>query len=142
MRNAPGSPITFFVAGRPLSTQTGSVAKVGRRRIPLRRNPEWSRAFGISASRHRPTEPWTGAVELRMVFRRRAPKRLNRSRAKCARAWPTTAPDWDNMVKGLQDALSGAFWIRDAQVVHGDIWKVYALPEEPEGVEVTVSELL
>mgnify|MGYP001578867142 FL=1 len=85
--------------------------------------------------------PFTGAVGLRMVFRRRAPRALNRDAAAVARAWPTTQPDWINLVKGLEDTMNGVFWKDDGQVCHGDVWKVYALPEEPEGVEVSVTEL-
>lgn len=53
-----------------------------------------------------------------------------------------TRPDTDKLLRGLGDALSGVLYRDDSQVVHVDVTKAYAGPDESPRVVVSVAELL
>ena len=50
----------------------------------------------------------------------------------------TSKPDWDNLGKGISDALNGVAWIDDSQVVYASVRKLYS--ENPR-TDVTVQWL-
>ncbi len=52
-----------------------------------------------------------------------SPKR--REEALAGRAAHTSKPDWDNLGKGISDALTGVAWVDDSQVVWANVRKVY-----------------
>jgi len=123
--------ISFFVPGRPRSTQTGSVVRVKGRAIPLRMNTPWSAYVGLIARQHAPQMPLDGPLALTLEFSRLRPKH---GRHVC----PVTRPDLENLSKGLLDALQGILYHDDAQIVELGLRKVYGLRE---GVNVTCSEM-
>lgn len=45
--------------------------------------------------------------------------------ARTDRVRPTGKPDWDNLGKGISDALNGVCWVDDSQVVEASVRKFY-----------------
>ena len=80
-----------------------------------------------------PESPTTHAVRLTLVIYRGVPKSWSKRKAAQAIAdkiRPTTKPDVSNVLKGIEDALSGVWYEDDSQIVeYGLIGKWYA--EEP-----------
>ena len=77
------------------------------------------------------------AVSIDMMFAR--PKRL--ARASAERIRYVSRPDFDNLAKGVCDALNGLLWVDDAQVCDGVVRKWYAAIDEQPHVVVTVEQL-
>ena len=125
--------ISFFVPGRPKSTQTGSVVTVNSRSFPIRRGTAWSSVCGLVARQYAPTSPLTGPVRCELMFWLPRPK-------KPQSVWPVTRPDAENLCKGLLDSFNGVLWDDDSQVVELVLRKVYAREGRP-GVDVTVEAL-
>lgn len=63
-------------------------------------------------------EVTTQAVKLDLLFLLPAPK-------KPVRRFPTTKPDLDKLARACLDALSGVYYVDDAQVVALDLQKAY-----------------
>ena len=120
--------VAFFVSGRPRSTQTGSVIRVGGRSISLRRNTPWSAVCGLVGRQHAPVVPLTGPLAVDLLFTVKAPKSGKRR-------FPTVRPDAENLVKGLLDAWNGVLYEDDSQVIDLVIRKRYAMTE---GVRVEI----
>lgn len=55
------------------------------------------------------------------------------------REHPTVKPDLDNFLKCL-DALNGICWVDDAQVVHFDAQKLYAMDDAGPRISVLIQE--
>ena len=125
--------ISFFIPGRPKSTQTGSVITVNGRSFPVRRGAAWSSICGLAARYCAPAKPLAGAVRCELTFFLPRPKRPRSQ-------WPVTRPDGENLSKGLLDSWNGVLWVDDSQVVDLVVRKVYARDAGP-GVEVTVEAL-
>ena len=125
--------ISFFISGVPKSTQTGSVIRPGggKRAFPVYRNTEWASYCRLAASQHGPMEPLTGPVELRLTFYLPRPKK-----PKCW--WPVTRPDLDNLIKKLTDGWNKILWEDDAQIVHMELEKRYAMNGTQVGLKVYV----
>lgn len=86
---------------------------------------------------YQPARPLTGPVSLKLSFvwpyRKSEPKR-NRG----GLIPKTTKPDWDNLAKTLQDAMTRlSFWEDDAQVYSASVEKNWG--EEPQ-ITITVWE--
>ena len=68
-------------------------------------------------------EPWTGAVEMELMFYRTRPKSHYRSGRNAhlvrdaAPAYPTVTPDIDKVERAILDALTGIAYVDDRQVV-------------------------
>lgn len=120
--------ISFFVAGIPKSTQTGSVIRAGGRAIPIRRGTAWSSICGLAARAHAPRTPLEGALGVRLIFTLPKPK-------KPKAPTPITRPDVENLIKGLCDSWNGVLWRDDSQLVELGVRKVYGLTP---GVHVEV----
>lgn len=124
--------ITFFVAGIPKASQTGSVVRLpDGRRFPKRRNTEWGDRVALVAMEHRPTRPLTGPVCVNLAYTFFRPASLSLRQ----RPLPTVAPDLDNLLKHQLDALNGILWETDAQIVRLTVSKDYSLTP---GLAVTV----
>lgn len=128
------SPIAFFIAGVPKSTQTGSVVRAGTRSFPVKRNTPWSAICGLIARQHAPAEPLRGPVGVRLTFCMPRPKGAT------GRAYPSVRPDIDGLCKGLLDAWNGILWQDDAQVVALRLEKVYTRTARP-GIQIAVRPL-
>lgn len=125
--------ISFFIPGRPRSTQTGSVITVNGRSFPIRRGTAWSSLCGLVARQYAPAVPLTGALRCELTFRLQAPKGRRSP-------WPAKRPDVDNLCKGLLDSWNGVLWEEDSQIVELVIRKVYARDGRP-GVAVGIEAL-
>jgi len=126
--------ISFFVAGIPRPTQTGSVIRPGggKRAFPMYRNTEWASYCRLVASQQK-VEPLAGPLSVCLSFYLPRPKK-----PKCER--PITRPDLDNLEKKLLDAWNGILWHDDAQVVIKMVEKCYATASTPPGLWVIVQE--
>ena len=84
----------------------------------------------------------TGAIRLLVLEYRPIPKGWSKRKQEAAREgqiYPTTRPDFDNIIKAITDALNGVFWEDDRQVVDGRIQRFYS--DDPR-VVVEVEEVL
>jgi len=80
---------------------------------------------------------WAFVLEIEAVFGRPA-SHLRRGVPKPdAPAFPPRC-DWDNLGKGVCDALTGLAWKEDDQVVDGRVRKRYAGPGEEAHTRITV----
>lgn len=73
------------------------------------------------------------AVRVDMIFYLAKP-----ASAKKTELWPVKRPDRDKLARAIQDALKGAVYEDDAQVVGGEVWKFYG---NPPRLEATVETL-
>lgn len=76
-------------------------------------------------------------LDIEAVFARPASHSTRRGLKADAPAYPPRC-DWDNVGKGICDALTGLIWIDDDQVVDGRVRKRYAEPGEEPHTTVTV----
>lgn len=83
--------------------------------------------------------PFSGPLTVQMTFALPRPK----SHPKGRRTWPTKRPDADKLARAVGDALTGAVWVDDSQVVFLGIRKQWALVDTPgpPGVHVVVVEV-
>lgn len=126
--------MTFFIPGRPRSTQTGSIVRVRGRAFPVRRNTPWSAYCSLMARQCAPERPIEGPIlYVRICFFLRRPKR-----PRCP--YPIGRPDVDNLAKGLTDSWNGILWYDDSQIIDLSIGKRYADTDHPEGVLVEVCD--
>jgi Holliday junction resolvase RusA-like endonuclease len=84
----------------------------------------------VARQAHR--EITTEAVKLDLLFLMPAPK-------KAVRRFPTTKPDADKLARACLDALSGVWYVDDAQVVSLMVQKAYTYGEP--GVYLTISTI-
>jgi len=85
-------------------------------------------------------EPLDGPVELRSVFFLPVPASMSKKAATALIGrFQGRKPDADNLVKALQDGMTGIIWTDDCQVARLVVEKRYS--DEPR-TEVTVTELL
>lgn len=134
MGERTGRFLTFFVAGRPRSTQTGSIVRAGGRAIPMRRGTAWSAVCGLVARQYAPTPPLIGPIRVALLFVLPRPKkRLGH--------YVITRPDVENCAKGLLDSWNGVLWVDDAHVSELALAKVYENDRLTPGVLVTAEEL-
>jgi Holliday junction resolvase RusA-like endonuclease len=127
--------ISFFVAGIPRPTQTGSVIRPGggKRAFPLYRNTGWASYCRLVASQQKVT-PLTGPVTVCLTFYLPRPKHPKSQR-------PIVRPDLDNLEKKLMDGWNGILWHDDAQVVSKRVEKHYATSVVPPGLSVLVWQI-
>lgn len=131
---ADGRFLTFFIAGHPRSTQTGSVIRAGGRAIPIRRGTAWSAVCGLVARQHAPAPLLLGPLRVALLFVLPRPKRR-------VGHYVTTRPDVENLGKGLLDSWNGVLWEDDAGVAELALTKVYEDDRLSPGVLVTAQEL-
>ena len=96
-------------------------------------------AVALAAAAAYQGAPLEGPLRLTVTFVLPRPKYLTWKRKAMPRCWAPVKPDRDNLEKSLQDALNGQLWIDDAQVVTGQVRKVFAAGGEQPCVEVEVN---
>lgn len=141
--------ITFQVPGQPvpqprpkISTRGGFGRAYVDAKHPIHAYREAVKLAAAAAARRARHEPTDGPVVLEVVaIVGRPPSHLSKSgtpRAS-APAFPGRL-DWDNLGKGVGDAItdSGAIWNDDDQVVDGRVVKRYAGPGESPCTIVTI----
>lgn len=124
------TPLYFVVEQVPVAWQRARLAKGGRHHFTDAETRAWKDAvavLGKAAMRGR--ELFREPIELLVVFLLPVPASWpawKRAAALAGQVVPTTKPDWDNLGKGVSDALNGIAWTDDAQVVDCFTRKRYA----------------
>ena len=89
---------------------------------------------------HKPVMPFVGAIMLECKFYMRIPKSWSKKKKAVARTdlMPHVKnPDFSNLIKNVEDALTGVYYMDDRQIFcYGDSGKFYS--EKPR-VEITVT---
>lgn len=130
----PGTPVA---KGRPRVTARGGFARAY--------TPQKTRiaeaSFEARAFQYRPATPFAGPLRLEVVFMMPIPKsfpKWRRASAEEGNTHPVGKPDIDNLLKLIADAMSGAFWLDDKQIVEAEVRKMYGpVPQ----TKVVVTEL-
>uniref|UniRef100_A0A6M3LAW8 Putative endodeoxyribonuclease n=1 Tax=viral metagenome TaxID=1070528 RepID=A0A6M3LAW8_9ZZZZ len=131
--------IIIDVRGEPV----GKAAKVGTGKhthLP-KKTRNWMDTVSSQAQLVAPPIPLDCPIRVEIVARFSIPKSASKWWKEAALAGvirPTKKPDYDNIEKGIGDALSGVIWRDDALVVSGRCEKVYS---ETPGVRITITPL-
>ena len=107
--------IQFFVASKPMSTQTGTVINVNGRRMPLRRNPQFSKDCRAAAIKDRNEKGWSmllGPVSMGVTIY------IQRNKKHRHEIYSMSGADVLNILKGPMDAIQGVVYADDKQVVN------------------------
>ncbi len=141
--------ITFEVPGQPvpqprprISTRGGFGRAYVEKKHPIHVYRQAVQLAAVAAARSRRHEPTDGPIVLEVVaVFGRPPSHLAKDGSPRASA-PAFPPrcDWDNLGKGVSDAIgdSKAIWLDDDQVVDGRVVKRYAAPGEQARTVVTI----
>lgn len=117
--------VEFIVPGPPVAWQRARL--VGKRHFTESRVAAYKRVVGTLANAAKAGRPpCTGPVSMHIVAVFAVPKSWPKARREDALAGlvvPTGKPDWDNVGKGVSDALNGIVYEDDAQVVDGRVVK-------------------
>ena len=137
----PQPLVSVTVPGLPQPQGSAKAYRRGQRVIVTSDNPRLAAwrdrlAYGIVASRQaaaalhgHPVVRHDGPVRMSLVFR------LVRPKSAAKRAWPTTRPDLDKLVRAVGDAMTDAgVWRDDSQLVALEATKVY---REAPAVDIT-----
>ena len=129
-----GDPVA---QGRPRFSRQGGFVKA----YDPTKSRDYKQYIRLVASEDAPEAPVTGAVLLSVRIYRPIPKSMPRYKREAALAGklrPTTRPDVSNVLKGVEDALKGLWYVDDSQIVgYGELGKWYS--ERPR-IEVTMAE--
>lgn len=132
--------IKFFVPGNPKGLKRHRMTKTGHRYDPSKSE---KMDFLAKALEHRPPEPLREqlAVALICIFPRpkshyRTGKHADELRPDAPR-WYASAPDLDNVLKFVGDALNAIFWKDDRQIVAAGVYQVYGIRP---GIAVSIME--
>lgn len=124
-------PVQFTILDQPVAWQRAGLGRGGRH-FTRPETREWEELvgwYGRQAMAGR--ELLTGPVELLVVFQLPIPAswpQWKRALAAEGKVACTAKPDWDNLGKGVSDALNGVVWADDAQVVDAFTRKRYGDP--------------
>lgn len=137
----PSRAIEFFVPGipRPKGSTRAFMPKGARFPVVTSDNKNlkpWAAIVAAFALEHRPPQPWSRAISVRLQFYLPRPKSLP------VRLAPshTKKPDIDKLARAVLDALTGIMWIDDAQITQLYASKQY-MGAELVGVRVSTSAL-
>lgn len=98
----------------------------------------WADVVRLIAQHNAPAGgPWDGAVYLSVSFYLPRPKSLAK---RCL--YPTKKPDLDKLVRNVKDALKGVIYLDDAQVIDTHSKKLYATPDSPPSVVLTLRRVV
>lgn len=93
------------------------------------------RQYKAALKPHAPESPLDGPIHVRFAFAFPYPSRTPKKQRETTLYKPTR-PDWDNMAKTLQDAMTAVgFWYDDAQICSALVEKFYC--DEP-GIRIYV----
>jgi Holliday junction resolvase RusA-like endonuclease len=143
--------ISFFVSGEPKGQPRprAFAMKLGNGKYSARvfdagTAENWKSAIAAVAVNHTPSEPFPGAVAVRISFHFARPRSHYRTGKHAgvlrenALLLHTGKPDCDNLAKAVLDCLTqlGGFWRDDSQVAYLRIWKSYG----PQGAHIEITE--
>ena len=111
--------IRFTVEGTPIPQ--GSMKHIGQGRMIHSRAVDLAtwRALVAQAAKSAGCTPIDDPIFITMNFRLKRPKTVKR-------AFPTTPPDLDKLVRGVNDGLTGIAFTDDSQVIRITATKEYA----------------
>jgi len=126
--------LEFFVAQRPRQKGNSKrLIRVGRARrwmlVPRTDDKVAEDALAARVQAFRPPAPLFGPVRLDVTFCMPVPRSWplrRREAALAGRELPAVRPDRGNLLKLVEDALEGPFYVDDGQIVAGEVAKVYA----------------
>ncbi len=136
--NDPRRPPAERKRQRSRQTPLGRVVQGHRTDEPTQ--ADWKQRLYLEWKQQYP-EPMHGPLSLTVCFVRPSPASTNKKPTE-KRPWPwawMTKPDTSNMLKVLEDGLTGAAWVDDAQVVREEVVKHQA-PDAVPGVWIVVEE--
>lgn len=148
-------PISFFVSGepkgqpRPRAFARKMGGKFVARVFDCGTAEAWKSQIAATAGLHRPAEPISGPVRLRIRFFMPRAKghfvggKPERGLKAGAPTHHTGKPDADNLAKAVMDALTqcGWFWIDDAQVAVLTVVKSYNESANGVGAYMEIGEV-
>ena len=130
-----GEPVA---QGRPRFSRQGGFVKA----YDPAKSRDYKQYVRLVAAQDAPDAPVTGAVVLSLKIYRAVPKSMSKKKREAALAGqlrPTTKPDVSNVLKGVEDALKGLWYVDDSQIVgYGELGKWYS--ERPR-IEVAMREI-
>lgn len=94
----------------------------------------------LAASQAYTGAPLEGPICVVATFVFPRPGRLCWKKRPMPRCWHASRPDTENVLKALQDSLTGLIWKDDAQIAEVRCKKVYASGDEQPHVSVEVSK--
>ena len=93
------------------------------------------------AAAHKPAHPIEGPVGIKLTLVLSRPQALCRKKDPRGLILAPKRPDWDNLVKGLQDQLSKlGFWRDDGQITDAKVEKRYAEIDGAARIEIEIWE--
>lgn len=138
--------IQFFIPGTPIPQPRQRHAMIGghvRNYTPTKHPVNAFKASARMAARQAyQGPPLEGPIELRVLFLMPRPKRMQWKTRPMPREWHTGKPDCENIIKSLQDALTGLVWVDDAQVCRLMAEKFYCRGDEQPGTWVRIECLV
>ncbi len=147
------SSLTFFAHGepkgqpRPRAFARKFGATYQARMYDSGTADDWKSQIAIAAKPFIPAEPLTGPIRVDLTFYFQRPKSHYRTGRRAtemrgdAPTWHTSRPDFDNLAKGVLDAMTVlGVWRDDSQVCAGSVSKFYTC-ECPQGCQVTICQL-
>lgn len=144
-----GTAIKFTIPWEPKSLQKSGkrmkIIPMGGKLIPrffkTAKAEEYGNVIHMLSRDHAPAKPFDGPVELEIVFVLPRPKGLAKTTPGLLRHWKR--PDYDNLTKGTQDALSrSGFWHDDGQISDAIIRKRVAEVGGKSRIEVSIREVM
>ena len=130
------TPLTLRIIGIPKPQARPRVFQAGGRTISWSPKTSWYALVYAKALENRPAVPLDAPLSVEVEFIMPRPK------ARKKEVWHTTRPDWDNLLKGCQDAMTQAQWWRDDSLIAKALMvKRYQSKDEPTGAIINVSVL-
>ena len=120
-----GSTRAFVVNGKAITTNAN------------KRTKDWQTLVSMAAQEKKPDKPIGGAVDILLNFYLPRPKSVSEKK----RPLPIVKPDLDKLLRCLLDALTGIYFLDDAQVCdiktskrYGETPRVEIFVQEGEGI--------
>ena len=126
---------SFTVHGIPVAQGRPRAVRVGQsvRLYDPEKSASWKNLVALASLPFKPSSPTTAALRMEVVVRLPRPKSLPKRIY-----YPAKRPDLSNYIKGVEDAISGIFFVDDAQIVELCAQKEYS--DDP-GVYVALTTL-
>lgn len=139
------TPITFEVPAVPVAQpRPRAVATNGRASMygAKKSHPihEFKATVRLSAQQAYTGPPLDGPLRLEVTFVLPRPQAMRWKTKPTPRTTHTKKPDFDNLIKGVCDALNGLLWHDDSQLSDGSWKKRIASGDEQPHVVVAVSQ--
>ena len=131
--------ISFRILGLPKTWKRPGRNSRSGRYYTLPADQTWRDSVALQASLHAPKTPHEGPVELVLTFLLPIPKswsKKTREEARGRLVYTKRKNDLSNLIKAIEDALTGIFYEDDGQIAIGRQSKWYPWHDEDVGVVV------